>query len=174
MIFGRSSAAIRAAHNLEYRPRQRHARRVRWCEPHGRRRAVWSSPQDRCRFLDLGREDMGEAFAWVKRCPSPMRGPSEIEIRPFLQDGRFGDITSNGTRAAPEQAFCSKASINPAEKSRTGHLFGTNLVRVTSSSCSMTRATDTPPTHVGVTRKPSDARQSDPGAGARQARHDHR
>ncbi len=28
-------------------------------------------------------KDMDEAVAWVKRCPNPMRGPSEIEIRPF-------------------------------------------------------------------------------------------
>ncbi|BDU21961.1 YciI family protein [Dyella sp. GSA-30] len=27
--------------------------------------------------------DMDEALAWVKRCPNPMPGPSEIEIRPF-------------------------------------------------------------------------------------------
>jgi len=27
--------------------------------------------------------DMDEAVAWVKRCPNPMHGPSEIEIRPF-------------------------------------------------------------------------------------------
>jgi len=27
--------------------------------------------------------DMDEAVAWVKRCPNPMPGPSEIEIRPF-------------------------------------------------------------------------------------------
>ncbi|PXA83923.1 hypothetical protein DMC47_42065 [Nostoc sp. 3335mG] len=27
--------------------------------------------------------DMGEAVAWVKRCPNPMPGPSEIEIRPL-------------------------------------------------------------------------------------------
>lgn len=27
--------------------------------------------------------DMDEAIAWVKRCPNPMPGPSEIEIRPF-------------------------------------------------------------------------------------------
>lgn len=26
-------------------------------------------------------KDMDEAVAWVKRCPSPMAGPSEIEIR---------------------------------------------------------------------------------------------
>lgn len=30
-------------------------------------------------------KDMDEAIAWVKRCPNPMRGPSEIEIRPFYE-----------------------------------------------------------------------------------------
>ena len=29
--------------------------------------------------------DMDEAIAWVKRCPNPMPGPSEIEIRPFYE-----------------------------------------------------------------------------------------
>ncbi len=34
-------------------------------------------------------KDMGEAVAWVKRCPNPMAGPSEIEIRPIAEgDGR--------------------------------------------------------------------------------------
>ncbi len=28
-------------------------------------------------------KDMDEAVAWVKRCPNPMSGPSEIEIRPL-------------------------------------------------------------------------------------------
>lgn len=28
-------------------------------------------------------KDMEEAVAWVKRCPNPMPGPSEIEIRPM-------------------------------------------------------------------------------------------
>jgi hypothetical protein len=29
--------------------------------------------------------DMDEAVAWVKRCPNPMAGPSEIEIRPLFE-----------------------------------------------------------------------------------------
>ncbi|CAN5265641.1 YciI family protein [soil metagenome] len=29
--------------------------------------------------------DLDEAVAWVKRCPNPMPGPSEIEIRPFYE-----------------------------------------------------------------------------------------
>jgi len=32
-------------------------------------------------------KDMDEAVAWVKRCPNPMRGPSEIEIRPLYEPG---------------------------------------------------------------------------------------
>lgn len=30
-------------------------------------------------------KDMDEAVAWVKRCPNPMPGPSEIEIRPIYE-----------------------------------------------------------------------------------------
>lgn len=30
-------------------------------------------------------KDMDDAVAWVKRCPNPMMGPSEIEIRPVYE-----------------------------------------------------------------------------------------
>ena len=30
-------------------------------------------------------KDLDEAVAWVKRCPNPMPGPSEIEIRPLYE-----------------------------------------------------------------------------------------
>jgi hypothetical protein len=30
-------------------------------------------------------KDMDEAIDWVKRCPNPMPGPSEIEIRPLYE-----------------------------------------------------------------------------------------
>jgi len=33
--------------------------------------------------------DMDEAVAWVKRCPNPMPGPSEIEIRPLYEAEDF-------------------------------------------------------------------------------------
>lgn len=36
-------------------------------------------------------KDMEEAIAWVKRCPNPMPGSSEIEIRPFYEAADFGD-----------------------------------------------------------------------------------
>ena len=34
-------------------------------------------------------KDMDEAVAWVKRCPNPMPGPSEIEIRPLFEKADF-------------------------------------------------------------------------------------
>ncbi|MEQ1952893.1 YciI family protein [Mesorhizobium sp. CN2-181] len=36
-------------------------------------------------------KDMAEAVEWVKRCPNPMPGPSEIEIRPLYEMVDFGD-----------------------------------------------------------------------------------
>jgi hypothetical protein len=36
-------------------------------------------------------KDMEEAVAWVKRCPNPMPGPSEIEIRSLFEEADFGD-----------------------------------------------------------------------------------
>lgn len=34
--------------------------------------------------------DMDEALEWVKRCPNPMPGPSEIEIRPLYEMDDLG------------------------------------------------------------------------------------
>ena len=37
-------------------------------------------------------KDMAEAIAWAKKCPNPMPGPSEIEIRPVFEAADFGDL----------------------------------------------------------------------------------
>ena len=37
---------------------------------------------------------MDEAVEWVKRCPNPMFGPSEIEIRPFYELQDFASIAT--------------------------------------------------------------------------------
>lgn len=37
-------------------------------------------------------KDMAEAVEWVKRCPNPMPGPSEIEVRPFFAAEDFADV----------------------------------------------------------------------------------
>jgi hypothetical protein len=39
-------------------------------------------------------KDMAEAVEWVKRCPNPMLGPSEIEIRPVMELADFGDAVT--------------------------------------------------------------------------------
>lgn len=33
--------------------------------------------------------DMAEAIAWAKRCPNPMPGPSDLEIRPLYEEADF-------------------------------------------------------------------------------------
>ncbi|MDF2688477.1 MAG: dehydrogenase [Microvirga sp.] len=39
-------------------------------------------------------KDLAEAVEWVKRCPNPMPGPSEIEIRPLYEMADFAEIMS--------------------------------------------------------------------------------
>ena len=36
-------------------------------------------------------ESIDDAVEWVKRCPNPMPGPSEIEIRPLYEMEDFGE-----------------------------------------------------------------------------------
>ena len=48
-------------------------------------------------------KDMAEAVAWVKRCPNPMPGPSEIEIRPFYELEDFGDALTPEVAALHER-----------------------------------------------------------------------
>ena len=43
-------------------------------------------------------KDMDEALEWARRCPNPMPGPSELEIRPLYEIADFGDAVT------PEQA----------------------------------------------------------------------
>ena len=39
-------------------------------------------------------KDMDEAIAWAKRCPNPMPGPSELEIRPVYGIEDFGEAVT--------------------------------------------------------------------------------
>ena len=48
-------------------------------------------------------KDMAEAIAWVKRCPNPMPGPSEIEIRPVFEAADFGDALTPEIAAQDER-----------------------------------------------------------------------
>lgn len=56
----------------------------------GPRRTVIDGPFAETKELVAGYwlwevKDMAEAVEWVKRCPNPMPGPSEIEIRPIYE-----------------------------------------------------------------------------------------
>jgi hypothetical protein len=48
-------------------------------------------------------KDMNEAVEWVKRCPNPMPGPSEIEIRPFYEMADFGEALTPEATAIHER-----------------------------------------------------------------------
>lgn len=34
-------------------------------------------------------KDMAEALDWASRCPNPMPGPSDLELRPFYEEADF-------------------------------------------------------------------------------------
>ena len=48
-------------------------------------------------------KSMAEAVEWVKRCPNPMEGESEIEIRPVFEAEDFGAEFTPELRAQEEQ-----------------------------------------------------------------------
>lgn len=48
-------------------------------------------------------KDMDDAVAWAKRCPNPMPGPSELEIRPFVEMADFGDAVTPELAAQEER-----------------------------------------------------------------------
>ena len=37
-------------------------------------------------------KDLDEALDWAQRCPNPMPGPSELEIRPFYEASDFQQV----------------------------------------------------------------------------------
>ena len=53
--------------------------------------------------------NMAEAVEWVKRCPNPMPGPSEIEIRPVFEASDFGDALT--PEAAEQEARLRESSL---------------------------------------------------------------
>ncbi|HET9232603.1 MAG TPA: YciI family protein [Candidatus Eisenbacteria bacterium] len=46
---------------------------------------------------------MEEAVEWVRRCPNPMEGDSEIEIRPVYEAEDFGEALTPELRAQEEK-----------------------------------------------------------------------
>lgn len=55
--------------------------------------------------------DMDEAVAWAKRCPNPMPGPSEIEIRPFFEAADLADFVTPEELANPRTGERGKLGV---------------------------------------------------------------
>ena len=51
-----------------------------------------------------------EAIEWVKRCPNPMEGESEIEIRQIYEQSDFGDTFTPEAKATEERVSAQIAS----------------------------------------------------------------
>ena len=48
-------------------------------------------------------KSLEEAVEWVKRCPNPMQGPSEIEIRQIFEADDFGEALTPELREQEER-----------------------------------------------------------------------
>ena len=62
---------------------------------HGTKRSVTDGPIAETKELVAGFwiwqvRSMDEAIEWAKRCPNPMPGPSDLEIRPLWESADFG------------------------------------------------------------------------------------
>ena len=74
----------------------------------GTKRAVTDGPFKATEELVAGFwiwnvKDMDEAVEWVKRCPNPMPGPSDIEIRPFYEATDFEALMTPDLREQEER-----------------------------------------------------------------------
>jgi hypothetical protein len=56
-------------------------------------------------------KDMDEAVAWAKRCPNPMSGPSEIELRPFYEVADLADYVTPEELATPRDGTRGKLGV---------------------------------------------------------------
>jgi hypothetical protein len=56
-------------------------------------------------------KDIDEAVAWAKRCPNPMPGPSEIEIRPFYEAADLAEFLTPEELATPRDGERGKLGV---------------------------------------------------------------
>jgi hypothetical protein len=55
-------------------------------------------------------DSLEDAIAWAKRCPNPMEGESEIELRPFFEAEDFGEAFTPELREQEERLRAQMAS----------------------------------------------------------------
>jgi hypothetical protein len=56
-------------------------------------------------------KDMDEAVSWAKRCPNPMSGPSEIELRPFLEAADLAEFLTPEELSTPRDGTRGKLGV---------------------------------------------------------------
>ncbi len=93
-----------------------HGKRVHFSGTH---RSVVDGPFAETKELVAGYwlwqvKSMEEAVEWVKRCPNPMPGDSDIEIRPLFEAEDFGDAF---TPELKEQEARMRAEVDARQKS---------------------------------------------------------
>ena len=74
----------------------------------GKKRSVTDGPFAETKELVAGYwiwqvGSMDEAVEWAKRCPNPMPGPSDLEIRPFWEAEDFGPEIAAAVNAQREK-----------------------------------------------------------------------
>lgn len=82
----------------------------------GKSRTVIDGPFAETRELVAGFsiwevKDMDEAVAWAKRCPNPMPGRSEIEIRPFYEAADLAEFVTPEELKAPREGTRGKLGV---------------------------------------------------------------
>jgi hypothetical protein len=82
----------------------------------GPRRTVIDGPFAETRELVAGFsiwevKDMDEAVAWARRCPNPMPGRSEIEIRPFYEAADLADFLTPEDLSTPRDGERGKLGV---------------------------------------------------------------
>lgn len=82
----------------------------------GARRTVIDGPFAETRELVVGFSiwevrDMDEAVAWAKRCPNPMPGRSEIEIRPFYEAADLAEFLTPEELSTPRDGERGKLGV---------------------------------------------------------------
>jgi hypothetical protein len=82
----------------------------------GKQRTVIDGPFSETKELIAGYwlwqvKSLEEAIEWVKRCPNPMPGESEIEIRPLFEMDDFGAEMTPELRAQEERLLAEAAKL---------------------------------------------------------------
>lgn len=56
-------------------------------------------------------KDMDEAVDWAKRCPNPMPGPSEIEVRPLFEAADLAEFVAPEELSTPRDGIRGKLGV---------------------------------------------------------------